>query len=344
MIRKIAFLTGIFLMLAPSAATSQEPPKFFDALVKVQSTVPESARTAKSLGTEREGSGVVIDNKGHILTIGYLILEADSISVVGSDGKLVSAVFVGYDHRSGFGLVRTVVPMKVQPIEMGRSAAVTEGELIMVASHQGASTARGARVISRKEFAGYWEYLLDDAIFTSPPFADYGGAALIDSKGELLGIGSLFTQLSMPGVGMIPCNMFVPIDLLKPILNDLIATGRSAQPPQPWLGLHADENYGRVFVIRVTAGSPAAEVGMKSGDIVLTVGGKAVAGLADFYRKVWASGNAGVDITLSVLQGTKIKDVVIRSADRHQYLDLQPKVRGIRFRHQPAEDRYSTSL
>lgn len=344
MIRKIALLTILFLLLALSVVRSEEQPTVFDAVVKVQSTVPETARTAKSLGTEREGSGVVIDKKGHILTIGYLILESDSISVIGPDGKAVNAIFVGYDHRSGFGLARTLVPLDVKPIALGRSATVTEGELIMVASHEGARTARGARVISRKEFAGYWEYLLEDAIFTSPPFADYGGAALMDSDGQLLGIGSIFTRLALPGIGMVPCNMFVPIDLLKPILNDLIATGRSAEPAQPWLGLHADENYGRVFVIRVASGSPAVKAGIKSGDIIVTVGGKAVESLADFYRKVWARGNAGVDIPLGVLQGTRISDIVIESADRNQYLKLQPKVRGIHLKNPIPKLHYRISL
>ena len=344
MIRKIVLLTILFLLLALSIGRSEEQLTVFDAVVKVQSTVPESARTAKSLGTEREGSGVVIDKKGHILTIGYLILEADSISVIGPDGKAVIAIFVGYDHKSGFGLARTLVPLDVEPIELGRSATVTEGELIMVASHEGARTARGARVISRKEFAGYWEYLLEEAIFTSPPFADYGGAALMDSDGQLLGIGSIFTRLSMPGIGMVPCNMFVPIDLLKPILNDLITTGRSAEPAQPWLGLHADENYGRVFVIRVASGSPAAKAGIKSGDVIVTVGGKAVKGLADFYRKVWSRGNAGVEIPLGVLQETRISDIVIQSADRHQYLKLQPKVRGIHLEDPHLKMHYRISL
>jgi S1-C subfamily serine protease len=328
MCRKLILFVGI-LLLIPGLSRSQETPSFFKAIVRIKATVPETARTAESLGIEREGSGVVIDKKGHVLTIGYLVIEADRITVTDKNGKNLPAIFVGYDHRTGFGLIRTLVPTDIEPMQLGRSATIGEGELIMVASHRGAETARGARVVSRKAFAGYWEYLLEDAIFTSPPFSDYGGAALLDSSGRLLGIGSLYTRLNVTGIGVIPCNMFVPIDRLKPILKDLIANGRPSEPPQPWLGLHADENYGRVIVMQVTEGSPADKSGLNVGDIILSVQGKDIAGLADFYRKVWALGPAGVSVPLRVLQGSAISEVVIQSADRSQFLNLKPRDRGI---------------
>ena len=176
----------------------------------------------------------------------------------------------------------------------------------------------------RGEFTGYWEYLLDNAIYTAPPYANYGGAALIGRDGKLLGIGSIFTQKAISGMGVIPCNMFVPIDLLGPILSDLIATGKSPEPPQPWLGLRVDEVHGRLFVLRVTTGGPAEKAGLKSGDIILTVNKKAVIGLADFYRNVWSLGKAGVAVPLAVLQGIGIRDVVVHSKDRHQYLRITP--------------------
>jgi S1-C subfamily serine protease len=178
----------------------------------------------------------------------------------------------------------------------------------------------GSRVVSRTEFAGYWEYLVEDAIYTSPPHPDYGGAALLDHNGQLLGIGSILTRLSVPGMGIMPCNMSVPIDLLKPILADLIDTGRSSKSSQPWLGVHADEVHGRVFIIRVTPGGPAEKAGIKAGDIILAVNQAPVKSLADFFRQIWASGPAGVKVPLSILQETQVRDISVQSADRYQLL------------------------
>ena len=190
---------------------------------------------------------------------------------------------------------------------------------------EGQSTAIAGRVISRKEFAGYWEYLLDEAIFTAPAYTNFGGAALINPEGQLLGIGSLFSQLTISGLGSIPCNIFVPIDLLHPILSDLKTAGRSRKAPRPWLGINAEEAHGRIFITKVTSGGPAEEAGLKPGDLILSVKGKTVDGLADFYRKIWEVGNAGVDVPLSLLRGIQIREITIRSADRHQFLLLKPK-------------------
>lgn len=315
---------AICIALGVAAYADQAAEEILKAIVKVRSIIPGDARSASSLGTEREGNGVVIDAQGHILTIGYLILEAETIEVVGPEDKPMSATFVGYDHATGFGILRTDKPLSVVPMKLGQSSEVNQGDPILVAGHGGKDAVQPARVVSRGEFAGYWEYLLDDAIYTSPPHPEFGGAALIGRDGQLLGIGSIFTQLVVSGVGSLPCNMFVPIDLLKPILPDLIATGRSREPSKPWLGLSAEEAHGRVFVLRVRSEGPAAEAGLQPNDIILAVDKKAVKGLADFYRKVWALGTAGVDVPLSVLRGTQIRDLTVHSADRYQYYRLKP--------------------
>ncbi|NIO05652.1 MAG: PDZ domain-containing protein [Proteobacteria bacterium] len=320
----LLIILSVFIAFPAPAQADQAAEEILKAIVKVHSIVPKDARSAGSLGTEREGNGVLIDAQGHILTIGYLILEAETIEVVGPEGKPITATFVGYDHATGFGILRTDKPLSVTPMKLGQSSEVNQGDPILVAGHGGKDSVQPARVVSRGEFAGYWEYLLDDAIYTSPPHPEFGGAALIGRDGQLLGIGSIFTQLVVSGVGSLPCNMFVPIDLLKPILADLITRGRSREPSKPWLGLSAEEAHGRVFVLRVRSEGPAAQAGLKPGDIILSVGKKPVKGLADFYRKVWALGGAGVDVPLSVLQGTQIRDITVQSADRYQYFRLEP--------------------
>ena len=309
-------------------AADQTAEEILKAIVKVRAVIHEDAVTAQALGTEREGNGVLIDSAGHILTIGYLILEAKTIEVTGSDGRVMDAAFVGYDYDTGFGLLRVANTMGVAPMKLGKSSDLEAGEPALVAGHKGSGAVSGVRVAARKQFIGYWEYLLENAIYTIPPYENYGGAALIGSDGALLGIGSIFARIEVTGVGMLPANMFVPIDLLKPILTDLISTGRSRKPQRPWLGMHTDESHGRVFVIRLHPGGPAQKAKLQVGDLVLKVNSQAVEGQADFFRKVWALGTAGVEVPISILRGTEIQDITVRSDDRYKYLKLDQVVSG----------------
>ncbi len=310
-----------FIMVLPVMA-AQSPEEILNAIVKVKATIPQGAYTARILGTEREGNGVVIDDKGNILTIGYLILEAETIEVIDAQGEPVKARFIAYDYETGFGILRANPPLDVKPIKLGHSSRLKEGDPILMIGFGGSKAVAGSRIVSLGEFAGYWEYLLENAIYTNPPYPNYGGAALINQQGQLLGIGSIYTQLSVPGVGVLPCNMSVPIDLLKPILADLLDSGRSTKPQQPWLGVHANEAHGRVFIIRVTSGGPAEKAGIKTGDIILTVNNTPVKGLADFFRQIWAVGSAGVKVPLTILQETNVRNVTVQSVDRYQFLQV----------------------
>jgi S1-C subfamily serine protease len=321
----ICFIGFLCMFFGTSARATIQAEQLLKAIVKIRAEIPEGARTASVLGTEREGHGIVLDTKGHILTTGYLIIESESIEVTGSDGKKSKAAFVGYDHATGFGILKTETPLSVAPIQLGDSSALKEGDPVIVAGHGGAESAIGARVVARREFTGYWEYILDNAIYTAPAYAKFAGAALIGPDGRLLGVGSLFTQLAVPGLGVLPCNVFIPIDLLQPILNDLIFIGRPNTPAKPWIGINAEENHGRVFLTRITEGGPADEAGLKPDDLVLKVNGRPVEGLADFYRKVWIAGNAGVEVTLTILKGVEMQDVPLRTGDRNKFLMMKPK-------------------
>ena len=324
--RLMAIVPFFLIAVGTGYAADQTAEEILKAIVKVRAVIHDDAVTAQSLGTEREGNGVLIDSAGHILTIGYLILESKIIEVTGPDGQVMNATFIGYDYDTGFGLLRVNKALNITPMKLGSSSKLKTGEPALVADHKGSDSVLGVRIAARREFTGYWEYLLENAIFTIPPFQNYGGAALIGNDGALLGIGSIFTQINVPGLGSLPANMFVPIDLLKPILSDLITTGRSRQPQRPWLGMHTDESHGRVFVIRIHPGGPAQKANLQAGDLILKVNRQPVEGQADFFRKIWALGTAGVKVPISILRGTKIQDITVNSADRYKFLKLSPEM------------------
>jgi S1-C subfamily serine protease len=319
---KKIYLNILFVILATFPVTvhaEQGAEKVLDAIVEVRISVPENARTAERFGTNRVASGVVIDKTGHILTIGFQTIEAETIEIVGQDDKTVNAIVVAYDRNTGFGLLRATSPLQVTPMPLGNSLGVKEGDPVLAASYGKKDAVQGVRVVARKEFAGPWEYLLENAIFTAPPIVRFSGAALIDRNGHLVGIGYLLSQLMIADLGVMPTNMFVPIDLLKPILSDLKLSGSSKLPSRPWLGVRTEELYGRLFVERVISGSPSEKAGIMTGDIILAVNKQDVHGMADFYRKVWALGKAGVDVPLRILQGIQIRDIVVHSTAHIQY-------------------------
>jgi len=286
--------------------------------VKVRMRAVPGARSAATLGQEREGTGIVIGD-GLILTIGYLIVEADEVQIVDGHGHVLPAQVAGYDHATGFGIVRPTVPLKVQPLELGESAKLAPREPVLVVNYDGVSDLTLAVVVSKRPFTGNWEYLLDQAIFTSPPATNWSGAALVTRDLKLVGVGSLIVREADAGDLGVPGNMFVPIDALKPILADLAKTGRRAGPAQPWLGVAADEVQGRLIVSRVSPDGPGDRAGIRAGDIILAVGSEGVRTQAEFYRKVWNRGAAGTDIPLRVLQGIDVRDVTVQSMDRVQY-------------------------
>ncbi len=292
--------------------------KVFGAVVKVSVQAIPDARSAATLGREREGSGVVIGERGLILTIGYLIVEADDVSITDSRGRTYTARVVAYDHVTGLGLVRTIAPLDAKPVTFGDSAKLANREPVMIAG-AGDDGVSFAYVVSKRAFSGSWEYALDQAIFTSPPTLNWSGAALFDKDGKLLGVGSLIVRDANDDDPRLPGNMFVPIDLLKPILTDLVKGGRRAGPARPWMGVSTDESQGRLVVSRVSPEGPADLAGLSVGDIILAVGDEGVRTQADFYRKVWSRGNAGDEIPLKLLQGVDVREVRVKSIDRVDY-------------------------
>jgi S1-C subfamily serine protease len=287
------------------------------SIMAVRATIPDDAFTAPTLGILREGSGVLIRESGLVLTIGYLITEAEEVWLTTQDGRVVAAHALAYDQQTGFGLVQALGALDLPALELGSAAAARLGDVVILAD--GAGNAIRTSIVAKQEFAGYWEYLLDEAVFTAPAHPSWGGAALIGADGALLGIGSLRLQMISNGE-VADINMSVPIDLLPPILDDLLTRGRVDRPPRPWLGVFSAESDGQVVVMSVAEGGPAAQAGLQRGDIISDVRDSEVEGLADFYRKLWNTGPAGAELPMRIVRDGRESWVRVKSADRNSFL------------------------
>lgn len=290
-----------------------------DAVVQLRAEVPDDAFTAQILGTERLGNGVVIRDDGLVLTIGYLITEASTIWLTTNRGVVVPAFPIAYDQASGFGLVQPLGKLGVRALPRGSASSCRVGENVVVAGHGGRAHALRATVFAKREFAGYWEYVLDEAIYTAPAHPQWGGSALIGSDGKLLATGSLLVQEKVDG-GTLQGNLLVPIDLLEPILEDMLKLGRPGHPPHPWCGLYVTEAGGKLVVAGVAPGGPAERAGAKVGDLVVDVAGQKPASLADLWRSIWRFGPPGAEIPLRVRREAAVVNVRVHSADRNDFL------------------------
>jgi len=329
MLRKFA-LSAVLLgaLLAPAAAQVRPPDDSrmrmaVRAVVGVAAQIPETARSARSLGTERQGSGVVIGSDGLVLTVGYLILEASRVVVTTATGDEVEAKIVAYDYDTGFGLLRAKFTERVRAIELASAKDLKYGDAVYVASRLADVDVTLATVVSRREFAGYWEYLLPDAIFTTPQYAAFGGAPLLTPDGRLLGIGSLAVRNAAGENIHAPGNMFIPIDLLPPVLGDLLALGKRSGKERVWLGIWSseDEN-GEVAVGGVQPDSPAAHAGLRRGDVIVKVEGRAVAGQADLYRKLWSAGERAPEIALTLKRDGATVEQKVQAIGRSAFFKM----------------------
>ena len=297
------------------------------AVVGLEVTAIAGARSADTLGKKRSGSGVVIGADGLILTIGYLILEADTVQVTTQDRKTWPARPVAYDMATGFGLVRPLMPLQgISPVRLGTAGDAVTGDPLMVSIGGDGADVELTHLVSKRPFSGYWEYHIDGALFTSPAVGNHSGAPLFNQRGELIGIGSLFVGDALGRAPRVPGNMFVPIDLLKPILAEMQQTGSTKESHRPWLGLNSAEHEGRVLVVRVTAGSPAQAGGIQRGDMILAVDGEPVDSLETFYKRIWAREKADDEINVMLQRGAEVLTLTLRGVDR---MSTMAKPRGI---------------
>lgn len=326
--RFVLVATAVSLALAAAAADdaprrSLDPGQMrsleraTDAVLGLQVRAVDDARSARTLGHEREGSGIVIDRDGLVLTIGYLVLEADALWLLPDDGRRIPARVVAYDLATGFGLVRPLVPLGIEPAPLGPSGESVPGEPLVVASGGVDGQVSLAWLVSRRPFAGYWEYAIDGALFTAPPRRDHSGAGLFNARGELIGVGSLVVgDAAMPGQPGTPGNMFVPTDLLRPILGELLERGRSAASERAWLGINCAERDGQVIVLRISEDSPAEQAGLQRGDRIVAIDGTAVTNLAALWRTLWAGGAPQRAVALQIRRDGQTRDLVVHAIDR----------------------------
>ena len=288
------------------------------SVIGLHSIIPNDAFSADNLGTERAGNGVLIDD-GLVLTIGYLITEAEAVWLHLGDGRVVQGHALGFDAETGFGLVQALGRIDLDPVPLGNSTTTKIGDRVVLGGAGGRTRSVASQIAAKQEFAGYWEYLLDEAIFTHPAHPNWGGAGLISHRGELIGIGSLQLEREREGKSE-HVNMIVPIDLLKPVLDDLRKFGRVNKPARPWLGMFSAEIENKIVIVGISPKGPAARAELKAGDVILAVGGEKISNHTQFYRKLWSLGSAGVDVPLTVYHEGVTFDVVLASTDRTKLL------------------------
>ncbi len=289
------------------------------SVVALSARVPEDAFTAETLGIERGGNAVLIRQDGLLVTIGYLITEAEEVLLRTTEGQVVHGHVLGIDQASGFGLVQALDPMDIPAIGLGDSRHAGPGQRVVIGGAGGRRRSLAGKIMARQEFAGYWEYLIEEAVFTAPSHPNWGGSALIGPDGDLLGIGSLHLQHQTSAGNALPLNMMVPVELLTPILDDL-SKGRSARKPRPWLGVYAQEIHKQVVIVGIAGKGPAGRAGLKAGDIIRAAAGMEITNLADFYRSMWALGTAGVEVPLTLERESDVFDLRVASADRRSFL------------------------
>jgi len=290
-----------------------------NAVVGLSAVIPADAFTAEILGTERAGNGVLIRNNV-VLTIGYLITEAEAIWLTLFDGRAVPGTVLAYDQETGFGLVQALARLDVPPLPLGSSGQARVGDAVVIAGAGGRKHSLAARIVSKQEYAGYWEYVLDEAIFTTPAHPNWGGTAVISTSGELIGVGSLQLQQAQGAGTAGHLNMSVPIDLLKPILDDLMTMGRPNHPPRPWLGLYATEVEDKLVIAGLAKSGPAARANLRVGDMVLAVAGTKVDSLGGLFRQIWSVGQAGVEVPFTIYRDGRTFEAKVTSADRSRLL------------------------
>jgi serine protease Do len=315
-----AFLVAVALP-ATASDHAQQLAQAQAAVVGLKVVALADARSNATLGRERSGSGVVLDADGLVLTIGYLVIEADEVDLLLPGLRNVPARVVASDPASGFGLVQALSALRIAPAPLGQAARVAPEEALLFVSGGDEGDLSLARMVARRAFSGSWEYHIEDALFVAPARVDHSGAGLFNARGELVGIGSLAVSDALgPGQPRVPGNMFVPVDLLRPILAELRRDGSSRQSHRPWLGVHCVEQAGELRVIRVNPDSPAEAAGLRPGDRILRIDGAEVRALQPFYAALWRDGTAQRELTLDIRRGDETSSLKLRSTDRMQTL------------------------
>ena len=303
--------------------TEEDILNIYKSVVKIDSIIPPEARTAQSLGTVRGGNGVVIDNK-HILTIGYIVVEAETITITLPDGKKFPGELIGYDHTTGFGILRTIIQSNLTPLKIGDSDQLTKEDFLYVLPYLTEGRPSAVKMVSRRSFAGWWEYFLDKPIYTYPANSSFAGSALINEYGEVLGIGSLYVgDAAAKGISS-PGNMFVPINDLKPILGDLIENGRRTKDIKPYMGLTSSDNTGQVKITRVNDNGPAAKAGFSVNDTILAVNNEKINNIEDFYKVVWSFGGPGTKLQFDIERNQEKLNIELTTMDRNDFF-VKPK-------------------
>lgn len=284
------------------------------ATVSIRSVTPQRHPSARLLGTERMGSGAIIDAEGHILTVGYVVMGARTIEVTLPDQQQFPATLVCQDFESGIAILQT--PARDLPtVPLGHSSSLKEGDkvIIVAATDQTQRMASPGFISALRPFEAYWEYMLDQAILTTAMNPGFGGGPLLDSLGQMIGVLSLNLNSTKE------MTLAIPIDLFHRVKEGVFTFGSiTDRRPRPWVGMYSEPVEGGVAVIGLIPNGPASRAGMEVKDVILEVNNAEATGRRELYELMWRN-RAGDELTFTVQRGEEVLDIRVTSMDRAEF-------------------------
>jgi len=283
------------------------------ATVHIEARIPETHPSTRILGSERMGSGTIIDAAGLVLTVNYVVLGAEQVKVTMIDQRAYVAEVVRTDFASGLALVR-IPEERLTALTLRHTSDVALGEECFVVASVGEGSARIANgaISYLGPFDANWEYVLERAIMTTAMNPGLGGGPLCDPLGRVLGVVSL----NLNEIGRF--SLAVPSDYYLDARDDFVDGRRPAVGARAWLGLFCYSVKEHVVIQGLLPGGPGEQAGLKAGDVILAIDGEDVGDRRSLYRRLWTH-PAGDPVTLKIFRGRETKTVTVASGDVEKF-------------------------
>jgi S1-C subfamily serine protease len=285
-----------------------------ECVVNIQTTVARDHRSVPILGTERMGSGVVVDPAGLILTVNYVVMGGQTVQVSFLRGRRVRAEIVAQDFEIGLALLRikrqglTAATLRVE-------GELERGEPVVAVASTGAQERRvaGGLVTYLGEFEAHWEYLLERGIVSNAANPGFGGGGLFTLTARLAGIVSLNLN------ELIRNSLSIPVEHYREHERELLRYGRVvSRPRRAWLGVFAHVVEEGIVVAAVVPEGPGDRGGLREGDLIVSLNAEKLESRRDLYVSLWRHG-PGEPLTFEVMRDSSLRRVLVTSGDRAEF-------------------------